>query len=278
MWICVFAQLLKYDIKPQNFKSQKIKILDSKEFKPLNIDGVKITELSDLAYDKNILYGVGDQGVLYSFSLLVKDKKIQQIKPLKAMKLKSHRDAEGLDFVDGKLLVSFERKPSIEYFTPHAKKIKTVKIAKELLNIDNYRGKNKALEAVAYSKKYGVVTVPELPLKGKNICTHTIYTDNKRFDFLACGCVTALEFIDENKVLVLLRDYSYTTGQLIVTLLSVDSINGSTDVILKMDSQKGWHIDNFEGLTKIADNLYLMVSDDNENILQKTIFVLFELK
>jgi hypothetical protein len=44
-----------------------------------------------------------------------------------------------------------------------------------------------------------------------------------------------------------------------------------------MDSQKGWHIDNFEGLTKVGKNLYLMVSDDNESIFQKTLFVLFEL-
>lgn len=269
MWVCVFGELLNYDIK----------ILDSKEFVTQKIDGVKITELSDLAFDDGVLYSVGDQGVLYTFSLIIKDKKIEQIKPLKAMKLKSNRDAEGLCLADGRLLISFERKPSVEYFTFHAKKIKDAKIDKKLLNIDNYRSKNKALEAVTYNKKYGVVTAPELPLKKQDICTHTIYTQKKgKFSFSACGCITALEFIDEYRVLVLLRDYSYLNGHLIITLLSVDFLSGDVDTLLKMDSQKGWEIDNFEGLTKVGENLYLMVSDDNESMFQKTLFVLFALK
>ena len=89
--------------------------------------------------------------------------------------------------------------------------------------------------------------------------------------------VATLEFIDEDRVLVLLRDYSYLNRHLIITLLSVDFSNGDVDTLLKMDSQKGWKIDNFEGLTKVGENLYLMVSDDNESMFQKTLFVLFEI-
>ncbi len=277
MFFCVFGELLNYDIKPPHFKSQNIKILDSKEFITQKIDGVKITELSDLAFDDGVLYSVGDQGVLYTFSLIIKDKKIEQIKPIKGMKLKSNRDAEGLCLAEGRLLISFERKPSVEYFTSDAKRVKKAKISKKLLSIDNYRSKNKALEAVTYNKKYGVVTAPELPLKNQDICTHTIYTKKSNFSFSACGCITSLEFIDEDRVLVLLRDYSYLNRHLIITLLSVDFSNVDVDTLLKMDSQKGWKIDNFEGLTKVGENLYLMVSDDNESMFQKTLFVLFEI-
>ena len=284
--VCAFSELINYNIKPVDFQSQKIKILDSKEFKYGKIDGIKITELSDLAYHDGILYGVSDQGFFYKFALGIKNKKIQDIKPLKGMKLKnkrgktlnkSKRDAEGLCYVDGKFLISFERKPRVGFFTSDAKKIKKVKIDKKLLDIDNYVSKNKALEAVAYSKKYGVVTAPELPLKDKERCSHTIFTKKENFEFLACGCITAIEFIDENKVLVLLRDYSYLSRHLVVSLLSVDFLNGDVDTLLKMDSQKGWQTDNFEGLTKVGDNLYLMVSDDNESMFQKTLFVLFEI-
>jgi hypothetical protein len=47
-------------------------------------------------------------------------------------------------------------------------------------------------------------------------------------------------------------------------------------LLAKLDSFKGWHIDNFEGLTKVDKNRYLMVSDDNGNFFQKTLLVFFE--
>ena len=287
MWVLAFSKILNYDILPPNFKSKNIEILDAKEFKPQKIDGIKITEISDLAYKDGLLYGLSDQGFLYLFSLTIKNEKIVEIKPLKGMKLKdeqgkvlkkSKRDAEGMDLVKGKLLISFERKPRIEYFSPHAKKIKKVKINKKLLNIKNYRTPNKALESVIYSKKYKIVTAPELPLKNKKVCSHTIYTTKGKFRFKACGCITSLEFIDKDKMLILMRDYSYISRHLVVSLLSFDLLNENVKTLVKMDSKKGWNIDNFEGLTKIKDNLYLMVSDDNDSMFQKTLFVLFKLK
>jgi hypothetical protein len=45
-----------------------------------------------------------------------------------------------------------------------------------------------------------------------------------------------------------------------------------------MKSSEGWTLDNFEGLTHIKDNIYMMVSDDNGSFLQKCIVVLFEIK
>jgi len=286
MWVGVFAQLLEYGVSPSYFQSQKIKILDSKEFKSSKIDGIKITEVSDLAFKDGILWGLSDQGYLYRFSLVIKDKKIQKIKPLKAFRLKtkkgkklkkSKRDAEGLCYTDKKLLISFERKPRISYFSLNGIKLKNANIDKKLLDIKNYRSENKALESVIYSKKYGVVTAPELPLKMQNKSTHTIFTNKGDFKFVASGCITSLEFIDEDNLLVLLRDYSYLSGRLVVTLLRFDLLSGDVNTLLKMDSKKGWHIDNFEGLTKVGKNLYLIVSDDNENLFQKTLFVLFEL-
>ena len=256
---------------------EKIKILDTKEFKSVKIDGIKVTEISDLAFHDGILYGLSDQGFLYTFDLVIKDKKIIKIQPKTAVKLQPDGDAEGLKFVDGRLLVSFERKPRVEFFSLSGKREQKVKIAKKLRHIKNYRSKNKALEAVTYNKKYGVVTAPELPLKNKDICHHTIFTQRGNFDFKASGSITALEFIDDDKVLVLLRDYSYWTRRLVITLISVDFSNGDVKSMLQIDSRKDDNIDNFEGLTKISDNLYLMVSDDNESIFQKTLFVLFEI-
>ncbi len=41
-------------------------------------------------------------------------------------------------------------------------------------------------------------------------------------------------------------------------------------------SSDGWDLDNFEGVTHYMDNIYLMISDDNGNMFQKTILTMFE--
>ena len=287
IYVSLFAKLLNYDIKPKDFTSKTINILDAKEFKSSKKDGLKVTEISDLTYIDRVLYGVSDQGFLYLFNLKIKNKKIKKLVLKKAFALKTKkgkrfkhkkRDAEGLEHIGKDLLISFERVPRIAKFSLNGRKIKDMKIDKKLLDINSYRSPNKALESLAYSKKYGIITAPELPLRGTDICEHTLFSQKKgRFEFNACGSITALEFIDKDNIMVLLRDYSYVTGRLVITLLSMDLNSAKSKILLKMDSKKGWNIDNFEGLTKISNNLYLIVSDDNDSIFQKTLFVLFEL-
>ena len=48
-------------------------------------------------------------------------------------------------------------------------------------------------------------------------------------------------------------------------------------ILARFDSSDGWLLDNFEGLTHLKDNQYLMVSDNNQNPFQRTIMVLFEI-
>lgn len=48
--------------------------------------------------------------------------------------------------------------------------------------------------------------------------------------------------------------------------------------LIKLKSSDGWELDNFEGLTRIGDDLYLMISDDNDSFLQECIVVLFQVK
>ena len=48
--------------------------------------------------------------------------------------------------------------------------------------------------------------------------------------------------------------------------------------LLRMRSEAGWNLDNFEGLTRLDGDRYLMVSDDNGMPWQHTVFVLFEIR
>jgi len=67
-----------------------------------------------------------------------------------------------------------------------------------------------------------------------------------------------------------------------LTKVHLDKCNAlricKSETLAKLDSADGWRLDNSEGLTRVDKNRYLMVSDDNENIFQKTLLVLFEIK
>ena len=182
----------------------------------------------------------------------------------KALK-KKKSDSEGMVFVEGKLLISFERKPRVESFSLNAKKIDKIKINKDLRDSSNYRAKNKMLEALAYNTKYGLITTPELPLKHFSKCKHTLYTKKHKFTLTLCGNITALEFIDDDNLLILQRD------------MKMAIMNLSNSKLTKIDTSNKYENYKFEGLTKLDKNLYLMVSDNDDSIFQKTLFVLFEI-
>ena len=89
-----------------------------------------------------------------------------------------------------------------------------------------------------------------------------------------------MEFINADDILVLERDFNDLTFRRVTTLTKVSLGKGKvckSRVLAKLDSWKGWNIDNFEGLTKVSHNKFLMVSDDNGSFLQKTLLVLFEI-
>lgn len=288
------GKLLDYDIKPswlQSSKFMNIRILDSKELTFNAMGGIKVSELSALAYYKGKLYALSDKGYLYHFNIAIKNDKIDKLKLKKAYVLKdkndkelkkSKRDSEGMVFVDGKLLISFEKKPRVELYSLKGKKIKNEKINKNLENIDDYKNENKALEAVAYNQEYGVLTAPEVALKKQNKKFHKLYAKDKTWKFPSSGSITALEFITDDEILVLERNFNAKTKRRIATLTQIylDKCTKGlckNRVLVKLDTKEDWNIDNFEGLTKIAKNKFLMISDSQASSSQKTLLVLFEI-
>lgn len=289
-----YSKTMQYKLTPEYLKSQSymsIKILDVKELNFEEKKGVEFSEISDLAYKNGKLFAVSDRGYLYKFDISFKNNKIDSLVMLNALRLKTKkgkvlkkkkRDSEGLTLVEDKLLISFERKHRVVLYNQNAVKIQKINLNTILQNRDNYLKPNKGLEAVAFNKKYGVLTAPERPLKNKNDKIHTIYTKNSSWSFKYDGSITSLEFMDKDKVLVLLRKFDYITRKQVITLLKLDlskcTNNGlcNVKILAILDSSKGWHTDNFEGLTKVSKDMYLMVSDDNGNFFQKTLLVLFE--
>jgi len=291
------------DITPplQNNTFMGIKILDQKALSFDKIQGIDFKELSDLTYHAKTetLYMVSDKGALFAFNAHFSDT-IDLLVPFSSSMLKNkqgkllrswQRDGEGLT-LDGKnrLLISFEGNAKIGWFHKNSKKygslIRKYPLPKKLRNTKNYRSKNKSLEALAWHRKYGILTATEWPLKKDHKKRQTIYAlSGKRWHFKAepenKSAVVAMEVMDDGNVLVLERSYTSLTKPFIITLKKVYLQNNQhkmckTKVLAKMNSHRGWNIDNFEGLAKVGKNRYVMISDDNNNFFQKTLLIYFE--
>jgi hypothetical protein len=91
-----------------------------------------------------------------------------------------------------------------------------------------------------------------------------------------------MELMDDDSLLVMERAFNGVTLQRIVTLKKVflDRCNQHNKCysrkVAEFNSDDGWHVDNFEGLTKIVGDYFIMISDDNDSLFQKCMVVLFK--
>ncbi|MBT8343910.1 MAG: esterase-like activity of phytase family protein [Sulfurovum sp.] len=276
-----------------------ITFLDQKILSYNIIDGLKFSEISDLAYNKTEkkLYLVSDEGKLFVFDALFADK-IEILNAVSGVPLVKNsgkkfqrwrRDSEGLTINDkGELYASFEGRAKIGRFDQKGRMVKQYTLPEKLRNPKNYRSRNKSLEALTWHPKYGLLTATEWPLKHKNKKEQTIYGLNgKEWYFKAeaesKSAVVAMEVMDDGDLLVIERSFSGIMNPLVITLKKI-YFNGckkrqmcKSELILKMNTHQGWNIDNFEGLAKVGKHRYVMVSDDNDNFFQKTLLVYFEI-
>ena len=269
------ATFIPYNINPKNKQLSHIKILESYELK---YNGM--SELSALAYKKGMLYALSDKGILYKFALEIQKNHIKKLQLLEThpLVLKQKKiDSEGMVALKKGLLISFEREAKVRYFTFDGKKKKLkkrFKLPKALQEKKDYVSSNKMLESLSYIKEYGVISAPEKPfIKGN----HIIYSKKKQWNVKNFGSLSAIEPITPHKLLLLQREFSFLTQHRVLTLIQLDLKKNSSKILAQLNSDDEWRLDNFEGLTKVSKNLYLMVSDDNDSFLQKTLLVLFKI-
>jgi len=214
------------------------------------------------------------------------------LKTKKGKRLKKwKRDSEGLT-LDGKgrLLISFEGEAKIAWFHKNSGSygnlIKKYRLPKKIKNAKNYRSINKSLEALAWHPHYGLVTAAEWPLKVDHKKKQTLYAlSGKKWHFSAepedKSAVVAMEVMDDGNMLVMERSYTGILDPFIITLKKVMIKNCKSQmcpskVIAKMNSHKGWDVDNFEGLARVGKNRYVMISDNGDNFFEKTLLIYFE--
>jgi len=276
------------------------------------IEGIRLSELSGLGWDadEGLLYAISDRGRLFHLVPTIVDNILMDVKVLHAYSLKNAQgkrlksDSEGLTLLnerngirgDSELLISFERRPRLMVFSPEGVLRGEKTLPKILRNIENYAGSNKSLESVTIHPKWGILTAPEWPLKENALLQgqrqHTLYSlDGCQWSFPVYSApnsaIVALEPLEDGSILVLERAFVAIYKPLVISLrqlwLNDCQPEGDTVMVNKIrtvavfSNAEGWRVDNFEGLSRHHDDYFFMVSDNNDNSLQRTLLNYFEI-
>jgi hypothetical protein len=303
------TQSSPYRIAPNTWKNddtQPIKLRGTVRLPHHWFDGVNVTELSGIAWDEadKILYAINDRGSLFQLKLKFEHGKLSDAKVIKAVKLrdkngkklqKSNRDAEGLVLETtptGKhLLISFERQPRIERYDLNGHYLSRQPLTKKLTQIQNYQTPNKALEALTIHPTFGIITAPEWSLKSHSNTDITLFSADGKNQWklprypAKNSALVGLETLNDGSLLLMERTYNSLLSPIIISLrrvvLAPHCTNSTTtctvNMLLEMNSHKGWFIDNYEGISLHNNHNFFIISDDNESPLQDTLLSYFQL-
>ncbi len=272
--------------------------LDSKTLPVKHINGLKFTEISDIAYDKqnDIFYALSDRGRIFRFKLEIRADKLGKFKLLDGERLRDQKghflrkrrsDSEGLALVGNKIWISFERRDRIDVYDRSYHFVRSLRLPPVLAKMASHDYSGTGFEALSYAPKWGFITAREVPFDEEPLGYHTIFSSKgiicriKRDKIKSA--ITEFEMLPDGSLLALFRQFSFKKWAFRITLKRIDinhPRNGicSTETLAMLNPLTDKDVDNFEGLTHYKGDLYLMISDDNENFFQRTIVRLMRIK
>lgn len=274
----------------------RAQVLDQAVIAAQPIDGHVPSELSGLAWDddEQLLYAVSDRGLLFHFRLELDGERLRRITLLRALPLMAAQghtgkraNAEGLALVDAdngrrgdtQLVVALENGPRLVRYTPQGRPLGEVPLPAPLQDRAAYRNANSRLEAVSAHPQHGFVTAPQRALQAQARDVHSLYaTDGTRWTLPAGphGAIKAIETLADGTLLVLERQGK---GRAVTPVLR--RVEPACAARAGCTSVETMHLpgldpgDNFEGLARIAPDLFVMVSDDAGGAARPTRWVLF---
>lgn len=281
-----------------------IRILGMLEIPSQTVNGLRLAEFSDLAWDSddNVLYTVTDQGALFGLRPSFKGDLLTAVSLVSAVPLREadsgktvrwrRTDAEGLAIVNGRnrrkndaeLLVSFEVDPRLVRYARDGTARRAIPLPAPLANVANYANPNLGLESLCIHPRLGTLVAPEQPLRDAPDARMRIFSlDGKVWTLDAPGRPVALSCTDSKTVLILEREFNTSSFRGTVTLREAKLPAQPTGkpvsarVLATLDNKLGHSIDNFEGLAHHRGRRYFMVSDNNDLFLQRTLLLYFEI-
>lgn len=264
-------------------------------------DGIKIDELSGLAWDadEQLLYAVSDSGAIHHFRVRLEGTTIREIQPVFSARLAATAggsrplvNAEGLAVLNGdngrrsdtELLIALEDGPAVARFTIRGEHIGDIALPGRLADASQYREKNGRLESVAFDTRHGVLTAPEVPMLAQPRDRHTLYAaDGTTWSFRAFqpdrSDIKAIESMPNGNVLILERTRVERGAPPTARLRYLDRASctgGGVCRPVELSAPANPMLeDNFEGLTRLSDNQFLMVTDRKGKDPESAVFVLF---
>lgn len=260
-------------------------------------DDTPIGGLSDLAWDEDesLLYMISDRGWLHRVRLRFSAGELVGLDPLKTYVLRDSRgralnedaaDAESMIVQRGNngvrgdtmLLVGFERDHRIQRFYPNGKSVGKPLKPKGLRDAAT----NAGAEAMGRHPREGIIIGLENSPDGSSTNTRLFSLGTRaEWDYPLLeesgNALTALETYG-NDLLALERAFA-PPAPLVIGLRRVrlgSDAQIEVETLAQLSSGDGWRLDNFEGLTHLGSNRYLMVSDDNFRMVQETLLSCFE--
>lgn len=264
------------------------------------LEGTPLGGLSALGWepDNETLYLASDEGWLHRARLSFKDDWLVDFTLLASHPL---RDAAGLalrgDAADAEsliiesgangvaddtiLLIGFEREHRLQRFRPDGYPIGDPLRPPGLVDADH----NAGAEALAAHRHEGLIVGLEGPVRGLAEGNTRLFAPESgrhwRYPLApeAGSALTALEAHGDH-LLALERAFA-PPAPLVISLRRVrltDSEMAEVETLARLSSSRGWRLDNFEGLTRLDDERFLMISDDNFIRLQSTLLSCFRLR
>jgi hypothetical protein len=154
-----------------------------------------------------------------------------------------------------------------------------IAVPSPLDDVRNFRKKKRGLESVAFHSQFGLLAAPESPLAGVPDNLHVIYAKGHHWSFARYAPDSRLKGMDvlaDGNLLVLERSRLEAGASMTPTIRRVDIKSCPADGMCATEDLAvlPGGLNNFEGMTLLADGRVLIVSDQAEKDRQDTTLVL----
>ncbi|MGB1799213.1 MAG: esterase-like activity of phytase family protein [Gammaproteobacteria bacterium] len=284
----------------ENLQKKNFNLLGALQLKSAVSPDQRLMEFSGIAWDNDeqSLILLSDRAFIVHAKPVFTENKLTDLlftsyhrlldKKGKALRYKPS-DSEGLALInsrnnlnnDTELLISFERVPRVLRYTTDGKFLSEEKINNELNDIKNYESENKSMEAITFHEKYKIITGPERALdKNSTLSLHNL--DKKEWLFSAeskeHSSLVGLTTLPNNQLIALERIFPGVFAGVtnIIHLITLNDDSLEQQRLVKLNPEDGFN-ENFEGISWHKDNHFFMISDDNENLFQRSLLLYFEI-
>ncbi|WP_289041245.1 esterase-like activity of phytase family protein [uncultured Aliiroseovarius sp.] len=292
------ASLLSPQIATAEQPGLMVEVLDTLTLAEPRIDDLKISELSGLAYDQDedALFAISDKGRLFRFAIDLTGDRIAALTPLSGHRLLDPNGARMSDQgfnaedialdQDGTLAIVSEDGPRIARFSLQGEWIEDLTVPEALRDPAAQRSEKDGLESLALHPTFGLLTAPEEPLEDEKRTTQTIHAatgESFAYDTTGIGTtsIKAMGVISDGRLMILERDVAADSDRLIPWLRLLDPADCKDGGLCPTQVAKieipGISDADFEGLTQLTDDLFLIVSDDKIDGDHRSVFGLLRI-